>query len=575
MEMSVVVDITASRGQIPSVDLNVMPMDSCSHPCRGMTYLGLKQLTLGSPSPVDQVSESSYPGSREAPMAVARGSASEASLAMSTHRRLLKILRLRSRMASAKRSGKRKALRCTINAEAKSRDLRLYAVELKIDAIPAQKVYKGIHIQRTWRKGQDIVHHQYTLNTPTTTLTSRAAGDGEVGRLRTCASAARTSILPLVVPLDTAECVGGMRTQQLSTWLEWLAMKGGGGPKQITHEFCHGRLTSPPSSEQASKRHEQWHSGKIPVAEARARPSGAEQWSWIEITPRLPICPQPSRPRRISQERSVKSKQLTHHVCGRRSNQLSLPSATPRSPVSNPHWHSCHHRAETVDEKFIPMAYGLRSGFIRKIRDSSSLVLHGCPVIRHESLRQSLVTLQEKRGLRICCTIDAQRSAQSSIRSPSGSSTTTLVAETSSLLLNRNESLRLLSLHHHSCTTFDGDRDTNTGDLAPHPASPQSELSHGHPDGQCLRNSGRYWDRSCLGLSLVLSTSELGVQAVVGVGKGRRLDNCIVDEPVNRPASSECILSLHMFYTVGNPRLGDGRMIVTIYVRDGAEADSY
>ncbi|KAH6910097.1 hypothetical protein BKA70DRAFT_1399110 [Coprinopsis sp. MPI-PUGE-AT-0042] len=233
----------------------------CSHPCRGMTYLGLKQLTLGSPSPVDQVSESSYPGSREAPMAVARGSASEAFLAMSTHRRLLKILRLRSRMASAKRSGKRKALSCTINAEAKSRGLRLYAVEKKRDAIPAQKVYKGIHIQQTWRQGQGesrpenlglsaiktaikrlartkiiflpskfstawvyIVHHQYTFNTPTTTLTSRAAGDGDVRRLRTCASAATTSILPLVVPL----------VSPLVTWpprSSFIKMSQG-------HEFC-------------------------------------------------------------------------------------------------------------------------------------------------------------------------------------------------------------------------------------------------------------------------------------------------------------------------------------------------
>ncbi|KAH6916551.1 hypothetical protein BKA70DRAFT_1256278 [Coprinopsis sp. MPI-PUGE-AT-0042] len=38
---------------------------------------------------------------------------------------------------------------------------------------------------------------------------------------------------------------------------------------QIAHEFCHGPVTSPPLSEQASTRHDQWHSWKLPVAEGQ------------------------------------------------------------------------------------------------------------------------------------------------------------------------------------------------------------------------------------------------------------------------------------------------------------------
>ncbi|KAH6910139.1 hypothetical protein BKA70DRAFT_1220796 [Coprinopsis sp. MPI-PUGE-AT-0042] len=119
----------------------------------------------------------------------------------------------------------------------------------------------------------DSFHHQYTLNPTAATFTSRATGDGEVGELRTCASAARTDILQLLTQLellalrvlqmnrlassvskDDPECVGGMRSEyressnirtsksnkiprssqaiQLSTWLEWLAAKEAVGPKQ-------------------------------------------------------------------------------------------------------------------------------------------------------------------------------------------------------------------------------------------------------------------------------------------------------------------------------------------------------
>ncbi|KAH6873563.1 hypothetical protein BKA70DRAFT_282407 [Coprinopsis sp. MPI-PUGE-AT-0042] len=74
---------------------------------------------------------------------------------------------------------------------------------------------------------------------------------------------------------------------------------------QIAHKFCCDPITSPPLSGQASKRHDQWQSGKIPVAEGTCRldlhrpalhfagpterqthahPSGPRQWSLADIT---------------------------------------------------------------------------------------------------------------------------------------------------------------------------------------------------------------------------------------------------------------------------------------------------
>ncbi|KAH6910096.1 hypothetical protein BKA70DRAFT_115852 [Coprinopsis sp. MPI-PUGE-AT-0042] len=88
---------------------------------------------------------------------------------------------------------------------------------------------------------------------------------------------------------------------------------------QIAHEFCHGPITFPPLSEQASSRRYQWHSGKLPMPEgprwldlscpallhiadptehqAHAHPNGPRQGSLPEVTP-APTCgPGPIRPR--------------------------------------------------------------------------------------------------------------------------------------------------------------------------------------------------------------------------------------------------------------------------------------
>ncbi|KAH6910108.1 hypothetical protein BKA70DRAFT_1424628 [Coprinopsis sp. MPI-PUGE-AT-0042] len=145
---------------------------------------------------------------------------------------------------------------------------------------------------------------------------------------------------------------------------------------QIAHELCRDPIRSPPLSGKASKRHDQWQSGKIPVAEGTCRldlhrpalhfagptehqthahPSGPRQWSLPGIT-LVPTCgPGPIRP--FTNEHSAKSEQLSHPVAGRRSNQSSLTL----SPIPTAHRRFCHHRAGIVDEKILSMAYGLRS----------------------------------------------------------------------------------------------------------------------------------------------------------------------------------------------------------------------
>ncbi|KAH6910099.1 hypothetical protein BKA70DRAFT_1466334 [Coprinopsis sp. MPI-PUGE-AT-0042] len=200
---------------------------------------------------------------------------------------------------------------------------------------------------------------------------------------------------------------------------------------QIAHEFCHGPITFPPSSEPASSRRDQWHSGKLPMPEgprwldlscpallhiadptehqAHAHPNGPRQWSLPEVTP-APTCGLgPIHPRRKNTQQNSSNPPSCMYSSGSPSRYAVL---------------------------MVVLAYR-----------ASNLVQDRSP---------KLCSIYH---LRRILNYDPRLGEVLASHQP-------------------DKSLPLLSLRHPL-----GDK--NTGDLALHTSSPKSELSHGHPDDQC------------------------------------------------------------------------------------------
>ncbi|KAH6871290.1 hypothetical protein BKA70DRAFT_1488900 [Coprinopsis sp. MPI-PUGE-AT-0042] len=107
---------------------------------------------------------------------------------------------------------------------------------------------------------------------------------------------------------------------------------------QITYEFCHGPITSPPSSEQVSMRRNLWYLGKLLVAEVELSRDSASSYMW----------PQPNPP--LTKEHLQNPSNSPIPWADNVRIRTLFSQTVPLSPIPNPHRRSCHCQAGTAGD---------------------------------------------------------------------------------------------------------------------------------------------------------------------------------------------------------------------------------